>query len=139
MPADQLFPDHSRPPAVGILPGELFQWNDRIPQYAPTYFTGSDRWVKKNGSRMWVEIIRAFQPGVFYDNRRSAAVFYPISGYAIPHLYLVCMVKAIHRYSLQDPDRYLRPPVEFYTRYLQRTPGLEFRINPNCVIPSCST
>ena len=80
-----------------------------------------------------------FQPGVFYDVVGSANVFYPISGYSYPRLYLSSVLKAISRYSETNPDLYLRPPVEFYRRYLQRKPGLEFRINPNCIIPSCST
>lgn len=138
LPASKILPDRNRPADIGPLPGELFQWNDQIHLFAPITFTGSPRWVKHHGGRMWVEALRAFRPGVFYDNRRSANVFFPISGYAIPHLYLAAFLKAIHRYANQDPDRYYRPPVEFYLRYLRRTPGLEFRINPNCVIPSCS-
>jgi len=138
-PAEQFFPDHGRPPAVGILPGELFQWNDNISKHSPIYFTGSDRWVKKNGGRLWAEILTTFQPGVFYDVVGSANVFYPISGYSYPRLYLSSVLKAISRYAEANPDLYLRPPVEFYRRYLQRKPGLEFRINPNCLIPVCST
>ena len=138
IPAADLHPDHSRPPAIGILPGELFQWNDQIHLHAPTYFTGSDRWVKRNGGRLWAEILTTFKPGIFYDVVGSANVFYPISGYAYPRLYLSSVLKAISRYADQTPDLYLRPPVEFYRRYLQRKPGLEFRINPNCIIPPCS-
>jgi hypothetical protein len=138
LPAAKTLPDCNRPPAVEQLPGELFQWNDQIHLFAPILFTGSSRWVKRHGGRLWAETLRTFKPGIFYDKRRSANVFYPISGYASPHLYLATFLKAIQRYADQEPDRYLRPPVEFYYRYLQKTPGLEFRINPYCVIPSCS-